>query len=169
MFTCLRTPFTQIRILITAFGEIHEPRVVVEQVDAIRCNLSQLLQHEVMVKHRTGILTFAIFLTVVFEISEQLLLLAINGNHRQACCKVTLNRSFNEAKLIVSVGMRLANLKQFLIELLAVAKLADKAANSYVACFETLCRERQKFCVHGIIGARQTGASNEHEHQTQFS
>ena len=29
--------------------------------------------------------------------------------------------------------------------------------------------ERQKFCVHGIIGARQTGASNEHEHQTQFS
>ena len=31
------------------------------------------------------------------------------------------------------------------------------------------CRERQKFCVHGIIGARQTGASNEHEHQTQFS
>ena len=30
-------------------------------------------------------------------------------------------------------------------------------------------RERQKFCVHGIIGARQTGASNEHEHQTQFS
>ena len=34
--------------------------------------------------------------------------------------------------------------------------------------FEQL-RERQKFCVHGIIGARQTGASNEHEHQTQFS
>ena len=32
-----------------------------------------------------------------------------------------------------------------------------------------LARERQKFCVHGIIGARQTGASNEHEHQTQFS
>ncbi len=32
-----------------------------------------------------------------------------------------------------------------------------------------LMRERQKFCVHGIIGARQTGASNEHEHQTQFS
>lgn len=32
-----------------------------------------------------------------------------------------------------------------------------------------LTRERQKFCVHGIIGARQTGASNEHEHQTQFS
>ena len=32
-----------------------------------------------------------------------------------------------------------------------------------------LSRERQKFCVHGIIGARQTGASNEHEHQTQFS
>ena len=30
-------------------------------------------------------------------------------------------------------------------------------------------RERQKFCVHGIIGARQSGASNEHEHQTQFS
>ena len=29
--------------------------------------------------------------------------------------------------------------------------------------------ERQKFCVHGIIGARQTGASNEHERQTQFS
>ena len=29
--------------------------------------------------------------------------------------------------------------------------------------------ERQKFCVYGIIGARQTGASNEHEHQTQFS
>ena len=36
---------------------------------------------------------------------------------------------------------------------------------------ESLSRqgERQKFCVHGIIGARQTGASNEHEHQTQFS
>lgn len=32
-----------------------------------------------------------------------------------------------------------------------------------------LAGERQKFCVHGIIGARQTGASNEHEHQTQFS
>ena len=30
-------------------------------------------------------------------------------------------------------------------------------------------RERQKFCVHGIIGARQSGASNEHEYQTQFS
>ena len=38
------------------------------------------------------------------------------------------------------------------------------------AFFLFLClRERQKFCVHGIIGARQTGASNEHEHQTQFS
>ena len=35
--------------------------------------------------------------------------------------------------------------------------------------FELTGRERQKFCVHGIIGARQTGASNEHEHQTQFS
>ena len=34
---------------------------------------------------------------------------------------------------------------------------------------EIMLRERQKFCVHGIIGARQTGASNEHEHQTQFS
>ena len=34
---------------------------------------------------------------------------------------------------------------------------------------DTRARERQKFCVHGIIGARQTGASNEHEHQTQFS
>lgn len=34
---------------------------------------------------------------------------------------------------------------------------------------ESVFRERQKFCVHGIIGARQTGASNEHEHQTQFS
>ena len=35
--------------------------------------------------------------------------------------------------------------------------------------YETSFGERQKFCVHGIIGARQTGASNEHEHQTQFS
>ena len=35
--------------------------------------------------------------------------------------------------------------------------------------FNPANRERQKFCVHGIIGARQTGASNEHEHQTQFS
>ena len=34
---------------------------------------------------------------------------------------------------------------------------------------DVIARERQKFCVHGIIGARQTGASNEHEHQTQFS
>ena len=34
---------------------------------------------------------------------------------------------------------------------------------------DKLSGERQKFCVHGIIGARQTGASNEHEHQTQFS
>ena len=34
---------------------------------------------------------------------------------------------------------------------------------------ELVMGERQKFCVHGIIGARQTGASNEHEHQTQFS
>ena len=34
---------------------------------------------------------------------------------------------------------------------------------------QLMYRERQKFCVHGIIGARQTGASNEHEHQTQFS
>ena len=33
----------------------------------------------------------------------------------------------------------------------------------------TVFRERQKFCVHGIIGARQSGASNEHEYQTQFS
>ena len=40
-----------------------------------------------------------------------------------------------------------------------IAYVDDKAA----------MRERQKFCVHGIIGARQTGASNEHEHQTQFS
>ena len=35
--------------------------------------------------------------------------------------------------------------------------------------FRDLHRERQKFCVHGIIGARQSGASNEHEYQTQFS
>lgn len=34
---------------------------------------------------------------------------------------------------------------------------------------EVYRRERQKFCVHGIIGARQSGASNEHEYQTQFS
>ena len=41
----------------------------------------------------------------------------------------------------------------------------------FMADMKTLpaARERQKFCVHGIIGARQTGASNEHEHQTQFS
>ena len=38
-----------------------------------------------------------------------------------------------------------------------------------VAQIGTSLGERQKFCVHGIIGARQTGASNEHEHQTQFS
>ena len=41
-----------------------------------------------------------------------------------------------------------------------------KASKSAVAI---AVGERQKFCVHGIIGARQTGASNEHEHQTQFS
>ena len=93
-----------------------------------------------MIKHRARILTFAIFLTVVFEISEQFLLFAINGNHRQTRRKVALNRSLNEAKLIVPVGMRLANLKQFLIELLAVSKLADKASNSNVTCLETLCR-----------------------------
>ncbi len=28
--------------------------------------------------------------------------------------------------------------------------------------------ERQKFCVHGIIGARQTGASNEHERASEI-
>ena len=38
-----------------------------------------------------------------------------------------------------------------------------------IKAIEEVQRERQKFCVHGIIGARQTGASNEHEHQTQFS
>ena len=37
------------------------------------------------------------------------------------------------------------------------------------SCKRVIFGERQKFCVHGIIGARQTGASNEHEHQTQFS
>lgn len=40
---------------------------------------------------------------------------------------------------------------------------------SYFYDNQYFSRERQKFCVHGIIGARQTGASNEHEHQTQFS
>ena len=38
-----------------------------------------------------------------------------------------------------------------------------------ISSLVSLKGERQKFCVHGIIGARQTGASNEHEHQTQFS
>ena len=42
-------------------------------------------------------------------------------------------------------------------------------ANAATYTVDTTLRERQKFCVHGIIGARQTGASNEHEHQTQFS
>lgn len=41
--------------------------------------------------------------------------------------------------------------------------------NTHFANLSHANGERQKFCVHGIIGARQTGASNEHEHQTQFS
>ena len=45
---------------------------------------------------------------------------------------------------------------------------ASSHVNNYAGATLEL-RERQKFCVHGIIGARQTGASNEHEHQTQFS
>ena len=45
----------------------------------------------------------------------------------------------------------------------------NKATELQKQRLEHNLRERQKFCVHGIIGARQTGASNEHEHQTQFS
>ena len=44
-----------------------------------------------------------------------------------------------------------------------------KQCHDVKALVEKTKGERQKFCVHGIIGARQTGASNEHEHQTQFS
>lgn len=47
------------------------------------------------------------------------------------------------------------------------AASSDKGSEPVVLCSKM--GERQKFCVHGIIGARQTGASNEHEHQTQFS
>ena len=44
-----------------------------------------------------------------------------------------------------------------------------EAKDWHYEAFNKALGERQKFCVHGIIGARQTGASNEHEHQTQFS
>ena len=50
------------------------------------------------------------------------------------------------------------------------AASSDKGSEPVVLCSKMVrIGERQKFCVHGIIGARQTGASNEHEHQTQFS
>ena len=47
--------------------------------------------------------------------------------------------------------------------------VAKKPRKSSAPKYRLPTGERQKFCVHGIIGARQTGASNEHEHQTQFS
>ena len=47
--------------------------------------------------------------------------------------------------------------------------MAKEAVEGWLECAIDDGGERQKFCVHGIIGARQTGASNEHEHQTQFS
>ena len=52
--------------------------------------------------------------------------------------------------------------------LLSFAQMANSTVTDYSPDFSN-AGERQKFCVHGIIGARQTGASNEHEHQTQFS
>ena len=48
-------------------------------------------------------------------------------------------------------------------------RVFDDTVEVYRHAVDYFIGERQKFCVHGIIGARQTGASNEHEHQTQFS
>lgn len=64
---------------------------------------------------------------------------------------------FEKRKIAVAIGIDLAK-----DHCDVVAYNADNKI-----CFTK--GERQKFCVHGIIGARQTGASNEHEHQTQFS
>ena len=52
---------------------------------------------------------------------------------------------------------------------MAVTKMSGEGDASAFMNTGRAIGERQKFCVHGIIGARQTGASNEHEHQTQFS
>ena len=57
----------------------------------------------------------------------------------------------------------------FILTLIGILGITAPIMGICACCFNTVPRERQKFCVHGIIGARQTGASNEHEHQTQFS
>ena len=65
-------------------------------------------------------------------------------------------------ELLFSEQLTIYQVWQFLCRRRGLRGIAYSTVRRFV-------RERQKFCVHGIIGARQTGASNEHEHQTQFS
>ena len=70
---------------------------------------------------------------------------------------------FEKCKIAVAIGIDLAKDHCDVVAYNADNKICFTKANMPYP------RERQKFCVHGIIGARQSGASNEHEYQTQFS
>ena len=75
--------------------------------------------------------------------------------------------SMNVAELLKSIGNLLDGAGQAFITSIVGLFISFFFSSWLQGCEHN--GERQKFCVHGIIGARQTGASNEHEHQTQFS
>lgn len=77
---------------------------------------------------------------------------------------------FEKRKIAVAIGIDLAKDHCDVVAYNADNKICFSKANmSYPKLMEWLANCKPAICVHGIIGARQTGASNEHEHQTQFS
>ena len=86
-------------------ADAHPSRVVGDIVDPIRRGTAQLGNHEVVHANFLGIPLRPPFPPIILEITHQLLLLGVHGNHRLAPLQVIANFLVDVLELLVAVGV----------------------------------------------------------------
>ena len=121
-----------------AGAEIHERRIVVDDVHAVRRDFPQISQLEVVIKNVTGRTFRAVLGPVVLEIPNVFLLLAVNRDDGVAILQKGFGLGVDELELLIPIRVRLAYLEHLLIDLLAVAEFFEQLADNGVADDKTL-------------------------------
>ena len=113
-------------------ADAHPARVTGQVVHAVRDRLALAADQEVMDPYPLRIALRAPFPSGVLEVSDQFLLLGIDGNHRLSCLLLPANLRVDELELSVTVRV-FAALLGLLIALKAIPCLHQEPAHRRVA------------------------------------
>jgi len=123
------------RVVVDA--QVHEARVVLDVVDAVRNRLATFGVDEVVDAHGDWLALGVPFATCVLEVADQLLLLGVDGDHRLPAVEEILGDGVDVSELCVAIRV-LCTLDRLPVRLEAVTFLLQQLGDGLVADLEPL-------------------------------